>query len=129
MMLSPRRIPGEFHMGMVDMELCPLDKPAPPANPNAAVEFKLRKMACRNYEKQAEVRHRNSSRVYALIIGQCAQALWNHMEANKEWDHINDESNVMDPLQPVDPKLHDSVSDPTEASAHTHGCRGPSVCF
>lgn len=84
---------------MVDMELCPFDKPAPPTNPNAAVEFELWKMACRNCEEQAEVRHRNSLRVYALIIGQCSQALWNHMEANKECDCINDASNIMDLLQ------------------------------
>jgi hypothetical protein len=84
---------------MVDMQLRPLDKPAPPADPNQVVEFELWKMARRNYEKQAEARRRNSSRVYALIIGQCSQALRNRMEANEEWERINDESNVMDLLQ------------------------------
>lgn len=90
---------GEFHMGMVDMVLHPLDKPAPPADPNQAVEFELWKMAHRNYEKQAKVRQRNSLRVYVLIIGQCSQALCNQMEANEEWECIKDKSNVMDILQ------------------------------
>jgi hypothetical protein len=66
---------GEFRTGMVDMQLRPLDEPAPPADPNQVVEFELWKMARQNCEKQAEARRRNSSRVYALIIGQCSQAL------------------------------------------------------
>ena len=92
-------MPVSSEQGMVDMELRPLDEPAPPADPNQVVEFELWKMARRNYEKQAEARRRNSSRVYALIIGQCSQALRNRMEASEEWECINDESNVMDLLQ------------------------------
>jgi hypothetical protein len=89
---------GEFRTGMVEMALRPLEEPAPPTDPNQVVEFELWKMARRTYEKQAEARRRNSSRVYALILGQCSQALRNHMEANEEWERINDESNVMDLL-------------------------------
>ena len=90
---------GEFRTGMVEMQLRPLDEPVPPADPNQVVEFELWKMARRTYEKQLEARRRNASRVYALIIGQCSQALRNRMEANEEWERINDESNVMDLLQ------------------------------
>jgi hypothetical protein len=90
---------GEFRTGMVDMQLRPLDEPAPPADPNQVVEFELWKMARRNYEKQAEARRRNSSRVYALIIGQCSQALRNRMEASEDWEQINEDSDVMALLQ------------------------------
>jgi hypothetical protein len=86
-------------MVMVELQLCPLNEPAPPTDPNQAVEFKLWKMACHNYEKQLEARCCNSSMVYALIISQCSQALHNQMEASEEWIHINEESNVMDLLQ------------------------------
>jgi type IV secretory pathway TrbF-like protein len=72
----------------------------PPTNPNQVIEFELWKMACRNYEKQAKAWwHQNSSRIYAVIIRQCSQALHNWMEANEEWDHINNESNIIDLLQ------------------------------
>jgi hypothetical protein len=118
---------GEFRMGMVEMALRPLEEPAPPADPNQVVEFELWKMARRTYEKQAEARHRNSSRVYALILGQCSQALRNRMEANEEWERINDESNVMDLLQLAHPGMYDPTTDTTETSPHTDGCRGTSV--
>ncbi len=90
---------GEFCTGMVDLALCPLDQPTPPTNPNQVVEFELWRMAHCNYEKQAEAQCQNSSRVYTVIIGQCSQAFHNWMEANEEWDHINNESNVIDLLQ------------------------------
>jgi hypothetical protein len=66
---------GEFRTGMVEMQLRPLDEPVPPADPNQVVEFELWKMARCTYEKQLEARRCNASRVYALIIGQCSQAL------------------------------------------------------
>jgi hypothetical protein len=90
---------GEFRTGMVELQLCPLDEPAPPADPGQMVEFELWKMARRTYEKQLEARRRNSARVYALIIGQCSQALRNHMEANEQWSDINDNSDVIGVLE------------------------------
>ncbi len=77
---------GEFCTGMVDLALCPLDEQMPPTNLSQVVEFELWK-------------NQNSLRVYAVIIGQCSQALCNQMEANEEWDHINNESNIIDLLQ------------------------------
>jgi hypothetical protein len=90
---------GEFRTGMVELQLRPLDEPAPPADPGQMVEFELWKMAWRTYEKQLEARHRNSARVYALIIGQCSQALRNRMEANEQWSDINDNSDVIGVLE------------------------------
>ena len=46
-----------------------------------------------------EARHHNSYRVYALVLGQCSQALYNQMEASKQRGHINDASNMMELLQ------------------------------
>jgi hypothetical protein len=90
---------GEFRTGMVELQLRPLDEPAPPADLGQMVEFELWKMARRTYEKQLEARCRNSTRVYALIIGQCSQALRNRMEANEQWSDINDNSDVIGVLE------------------------------
>jgi hypothetical protein len=37
------------------------------------------------------------------------------MEANEEWDHINNESNIID-LFKLNSELHDSTKDETEAN-------------
>jgi hypothetical protein len=52
---------------MVELQLSPLVKPAPPTNVDQVVEFELWKMAQHTYEKQLEARRRNSARVYALV--------------------------------------------------------------
>jgi hypothetical protein len=90
---------GEFCTGMVELQLSPLVKPAPPTNVDQVVEFELWKRAWHTYEKQLKARHRNSARVYALVIGQCSQALCNCMEANNQWSMINKASNVIGVLQ------------------------------
>jgi hypothetical protein len=91
---------GEFRTGMVEMRLAALAEPTPPED-NTPMNFELWKMARRTFEKQTEARRRNSSRVFALVIGQCSQALRNRMEANERWGRINDASDVMALLQLV----------------------------
>jgi hypothetical protein len=90
----------EFRTGMVEMRLTALVEPAPPED-NTPMNFELWKMPHRIFEKQTKARHRNSSRVFALVIGQCLQALHNQMEANKCWGWINEASDVMALLQLV----------------------------
>ena len=65
---------GELQTGMVEMRLMPLTKPTAPTAGNQ-VAFELWKMTRRSYEKQVKACHWNSYRVYALIFGQCSQAL------------------------------------------------------
>jgi hypothetical protein len=69
---------GEFRTGMVEMRLAALIEPAPPVD-GTPINFELWKMARRTFEKQTEARRCNSLRVYALVIGQCSQALHNRM--------------------------------------------------
>ena len=88
----------EFQTGMVEMRLAPLTGPIPPTS-NDAIQFELWKMVHRAYEKQTEAHHHNSYRVYALVLGQCSQALHNWMEASEQWGHINNASNMMELLQ------------------------------
>ena len=87
---------SEFQTGMVEMTLPTLVKPAPPAAMDTSqISFELWKMARRTYEKKVEARIRNSHRVYALLIGQCSQALRNRMEASERWGRINDTSDAV----------------------------------
>jgi hypothetical protein len=83
---------------MVEMQLPTIVEPAPPED-GTPISFELWKMARRTFEKQTEARRRNSSRVYALVIGQCLQALCNCMEVHERWGHINKQSDVMELLQ------------------------------
>jgi hypothetical protein len=89
---------GEFRTGMVEMELTPLVEPTAPTSSDA-VSFELWKMERRAYEKRKEARRRNSYRVYALVLGQCSQAIRNRMEASEQWASINDASDVMELLK------------------------------
>jgi hypothetical protein len=85
---------------MVEMRLAALVEPAPPED-NTPMNFELWKMARRTFKKQTKARHRNSSRVFALVIGQYLQALCNRMEVNERWGWINEASDVMALLQLV----------------------------
>jgi type II secretory pathway pseudopilin PulG len=89
---------GEFRTGMVEMSLPPIVEPAAPED-GSPINFELWKMARRTFEKQTEARRRNSSRVYALVIGQCSQALRNRIEAHERWGRVNEQSDVMELLQ------------------------------
>jgi uncharacterized membrane protein YgcG len=89
---------GEFRTGMVEMSLPPIIEPAAPEDGNP-ISFELWRMARRTFEKQTEARRRNSSRVYALVLGQCSQALRNWIEAHERWGRINERSDVMELLQ------------------------------
>ena len=85
---------------MVEIRLMPLTELIPPTG-NDVIQFELWKMAHRAYEKQMEACHHNSYRVYALVLGQCSQALCNQMETSKHWGHINDALDMMELLQLV----------------------------
>jgi hypothetical protein len=104
---------GEFRTGMVEMRLPALTEPAPPVD-GTPINFELWKMTRRTFEKQTEARRRNSSCVYALIIGQCSQALCNRMEANERWSRINKDSDVMALLQLVQNDPPETDAQPTQ---------------
>ena len=119
---------GEFCTGMVEMELAPLVPPPLPAD-NEAINFELWKMARQKFERQAESRRKNSSRVFALILGQCSQALRNRMEAHARWSQINEASDVMALLQLVQNCMiqrqtrQEPVHSLFDAESHIYGFR------
>jgi hypothetical protein len=77
---------GEFRTGIVEMQLTPLVEPPPLPADQDPINFELWKMARQKFEKQSEAHHKNSSWVYALVLGQCSQALCNWLEASKCWN-------------------------------------------
>jgi hypothetical protein len=86
---------GEFRLGMPELELPPLVEPALPTDTTNIVDMELWKLAIREHVKKNERRQTNSDRAYALVLGQCSQALRNRLEADTEWDHVNTSSNLI----------------------------------
>jgi len=92
---------GEFRTGMVAMRLPDLTEPVAPADNAGVVAVELWKLARRTYEKSLEVRRKNSARVFALLIGQCSQALRNRLEAHEHYSRVNATSNVIRLLEMI----------------------------
>jgi len=80
---------------MPELELPPLVEPALPTDTTNIVDMELWKLAIREHVKKNERRQTNSDRAYALVLGQCSQALSNRLEADTEWDHVNTSSNLI----------------------------------
>jgi hypothetical protein len=83
---------------MVAMSLPDLVEPSPPDEKGTVVQMEKWKVALRTYESQVKARKRNTERAYALVLGQCSQALRNRMEADSKWNNIDTTSNVIDLL-------------------------------
>jgi hypothetical protein len=73
---------GEFRLAMIDLQLDALVEPDGPNDVGNMMQMERWKMAMRSFDKKKEARRRNSQLIYALTLGQCAQALRNRMEAH-----------------------------------------------
>ncbi len=67
----------EFRTGMEEQLLPTLTVPPLSANNASRVEFELWKIERNAYQKKKEAWDRNNGRVYALVLGQCSEALRN----------------------------------------------------
>ena len=85
---------GDFRTGMVDLQLPAIQ---PPADPDVDDQLAVEKwkLELRSYQKSKETRTRNQNRVFALLLGQCSQALRNRMEPHEDWVTINNDSDVI----------------------------------
>ena len=90
---------GEFRTGMVELLLPDIEEPATPGAAATAVDVELWKLDLREYRTRVDKRHKNSDKVYALVLGQCSQALRSRMEAHPTWDTIDGGSQVIELLQ------------------------------
>jgi len=86
---------GEFRTGMIDQVLPPLSMPADPLDPASMVQVEMWKIALRSYTKNVDAWGRNSHRIYALMLGQCSQALRNRLEAHSDWATVDGNTDVI----------------------------------
>jgi hypothetical protein len=89
---------GEFRTGMVELKLPSLTPPSPP-DTSDPLSVEVWKMELREHREKTRAREKNSSRVVALVLGQCSQALRNRMEADPTWSSINATSDAIALLQ------------------------------
>jgi len=80
---------------MVELALPSLAAPKPPTDAAKTIEMEEWKIAFQMHQDMVHIRKRNNDRVYALILGQCAQTLCNRVEAHKQWATIDAASNVI----------------------------------
>jgi hypothetical protein len=90
---------GEFRTGMVELSLPDLVEPEPPKDEKSFVQAERWKQALRRFEDQKRIRNKNTNQAFALVLGQCSQAICNRMEAHKDWSDINATSNVIKLLE------------------------------
>ena len=89
---------GDFRTGMIDLDLPDIQAPPDP-DVSKPLEFEMWKIARRTFEKKKEARERIQNRVFALLLGQCSQALRNRMEPHEDWHGINLTSDVIELLK------------------------------
>jgi hypothetical protein len=75
---------GEFRTGLVEMSLPELIEPAEPSKEASFGQVEKWKIAIKRHENQVANQKKNTERVYALVLGQCSQALRNRLEAADE---------------------------------------------
>ena len=90
---------SDFRTGMVNLELPAVDAPEDPLDDAGAVRLELWKLARRRYELALENRRKVNGRAYALVLGQCSQAIRNRLEAHADWNTINGGSDVIELLR------------------------------
>ena len=91
--------PSDFRTGMVNLELPAVDAPVDPLDYAGAVRLELWKLARRRYELALENRRKVNGRAYALVLGQCSQAVRNRHETHVDWSTINGGSDVIELLR------------------------------
>ena len=93
---------GEFRQAMQDLQFQPLRRPEwSPINANAPTlpeteDFKLR---YKEYCDKATKREENMKKVFALVLGQCTQAMVDRLESMSEFEQVNSDSNVIELLR------------------------------
>jgi len=62
-----------------------LDEPDKPEQMATPIDIKTWELDLKEHRKKVESRKTNSDLVYALILGQCSQAMRNRLEAHEAW--------------------------------------------
>ncbi|MDA3875509.1 MAG: hypothetical protein PF483_00315, partial [Halothiobacillus sp.] len=87
---------GDFRTGLVELNLPGLIEPVMPQDPDAnRGAFEKWKFSYSRYEKELASRKKNLHKAFALILGQCSQAVRDIIESNEKWADINARSDVI----------------------------------
>ncbi len=82
-------------MGMENQLLSMLTAPAVPTADALRIEFELWKIERNAYQKKKEAHDHNNGRIYALVLGECSEALRNRMEGHEDWADVNAATDAM----------------------------------
>jgi len=80
---------GKFCKGMVELYLPELDEPDKLDQTAMPINIKSWEMDLKEHRKKVEARKTNSDLVYALILGQCSQAMRNRLDMHKSWSLVD----------------------------------------
>ena len=99
-----RTIPGagDFRTAMINMSLDPLVEPvfpADPAAPNHAELLEIWREDRKLFIKRQEERRKVANQVFPIVLGQCDPAMRARIEADINWDDINNACDVIRLLQ------------------------------
>jgi hypothetical protein len=89
---------GEFRTGMIQMQMPPLHPPTFPTDPDA-LDFQelidIWREDCKVYTRRVEERHRIMTQVFPIVLGQCDPSMHALIEADGQWDNINNDCDVI----------------------------------
>jgi len=90
---------GEFRKGMVEMHLPILDEPDTLDKTTTPMDIKIWELNLKDHQKKVKARCTNSDLIYALLLGQCSQAMQNKLVAHKDWELVDEATNVIGLLE------------------------------
>jgi hypothetical protein len=89
---------GEFRTGMIQMQMPPLHPPTFPTDPDA-LDFqelvKIWREDCKVYTRRVEERHHIMTQVFPIVLGQCDPSMRARIEADGQWDNINNGCDII----------------------------------
>jgi hypothetical protein len=89
---------GEFRTGMIQMQMPPLHPPTFPTNPDAPDFQELVEIWREDrkvYTRRVEERRRIMTQVFPIVLGQCDPSMRARIEADGQWDNINNDCDVI----------------------------------
>jgi len=118
---------GEFRKGMVKMHLPILDEPDTPDKNVTPMDIKIWALNLKDHHKKVEARRTNSDLIYALLLGQCSQAMRNKLAAHKDWALVDEATDVIGLLEILQHSMGEKQTHRT--ATYYHGSGRESICI
>ena len=107
---------GEFHTGLPSLSLPVLTPPTGLDDTATAVQITLWELDVKDYQCKLDDCQHNQQKAYALILGQCSQAIQDCLEAHASWSTVNDVSDMIELLK----LIHSSIYQQATTRKGTH---------